>query len=95
MLHQQFGQVGLLSNLQRQIMIYLAEEMSQNSTPIQFSKLIDNLKKRVDLKLSVFELITAIEVLEQRSLIEIAGKSNKREASYSLQGSIKKYILVD
>ncbi|MBD2247354.1 NB-ARC domain-containing protein [Nostoc sp. FACHB-888] len=95
MLHQQFGQVGLLSNLQRQIMIYLAEEMSENSTPIQFSKLIDNLKERVDFKLSVFELITAIEVLEQRSLIEIAGKSNKREASYSLQASIKKYILVD
>ncbi|MDZ8263943.1 NB-ARC domain-containing protein [Nostoc sp. ChiQUE01b] len=95
MLHQQFGQVGLLSNLQRQIMIYLAEEMSENSTYIQFSKLIDNLKERVDFKLSVFELITAIEVLEQRSLIEIAGKSNKREASYSLQASIKKYILVD
>lgn len=95
MLHQQFGQFGLLSTLQRQIMIYLAEEMSLNSTPIQFSKLIDDLKQRVDFKLSVFEMITAIEVLEQRSLIEISEKSNKREASYTLQASIKKYILID
>ncbi|WP_414544795.1 NB-ARC domain-containing protein [Nostoc sp. CCY0012] len=95
MLHQQFGQAGVLTNLQRQIMISLAEGMSQKSISISFSELIDALKARLGFDLSVSQVITAIEILEQRGLIEVSRSSNKLEADYSLQSSVKKYILID
>jgi DNA replication protein DnaC len=95
MLHQQFGQAGIITNLQRQIMISLAEGMSQKSTSISFSELIHDLKSRLGFNLSVSQAITEIEVLEQRGLIETNRSSNKLEASYSLQSSVKKYILND
>lgn len=95
MLHVQFGQAGFLNNLQKQIMIYLAHQMSKVSTPIPFSKLVDDLKEQSSLEVSISELITAIDILECRSLIESSKKSRKQEVSYSLQPVVKKYILVD
>ncbi|RCJ18625.1 hypothetical protein A6770_32770 [Nostoc minutum NIES-26] len=95
MLNQQFGQAGLLSNLQRQIMIYLAEEISKNSVPIQFSKIVEDLEKRLNLKLSLSEVIMDLEILEQRSLVEANRKFCKQEVSYSLEPVVKKYILAD
>lgn len=95
MLNQQFGQSRLLNNLQRQIMIYLAKTMSDNSDRVPFSNLINGLKKELDLELSICEVITSIEILEQRSLVEVYRKSFSKEVSYSLQPVIKKYILVD
>ncbi|MBE9035210.1 NB-ARC domain-containing protein [aff. Roholtiella sp. LEGE 12411] len=95
MLNQQFGQPGLLSDVQRQIMIYLAESTLESSPPIQFSKIIDALKKRLGLEVSIAEAIRAIEILEQRSLVETYRKSTNQEVSYNLQPVIRKYILVD
>ncbi|MCW5318763.1 NACHT domain-containing protein [Nostoc sp. KVJ3] len=95
MLHQQFGQPGLLTDLQRQVMIYLAEHISENSIPISFSKLIEGLKEKLDIEISVSELIVATEILEQRSLIEVCQRTAKQEVSYNLEPVIKKYILVD
>ncbi|MBD2564918.1 AAA family ATPase [Nostoc sp. UIC 10607] len=95
MLHQQFGQPGLISDVQREIMIYLAESTSESSPPIQFSNIIEALKKQIGLEVSIAEAIRAIEILEQRSLVETYRKSGKQEVSYSLQPLIRKYILVD
>ena len=95
MLNMQFGQTGLLSDLQKQIMIFLAEELSKNSTPIPFFKLVSGLKERLGLKVSVSEVITAMEALDERSLIETSRKSSKQEVCYSLEPVVKKYILVD
>lgn len=95
MLNQQFGQAGFLNNLQKQIMIYLAEEISKDSSFIPFSKLVDGLKERLNSELSISELIMALEVLEQRSLVETSKKFSKQEASYSLEPVVKKYILAD
>jgi hypothetical protein len=95
MLHQQFGQPGLLSDVQREIMIYLAESTSESSPPIQFYNIIEALKKQIGLEVSIAEAIRAIEILEQRSLVETYRKSGKQEVSYSLQPLIRKYILVD
>jgi len=45
--------------------------------------------------LSISELITAMEVLEQRSLIESTKKIGKEEVQYGLEPVVRKYILVD
>lgn len=95
MLNQQFRQPELLSHLQRQIMIYLAEEVSDEFKLITFSKIVENLRKRITSDLSISELITAMEVLEQRSLIESNKKIGKEEVQYGLEPVIRKYILVD
>ncbi|RCJ40942.1 hypothetical protein A6770_36850 [Nostoc minutum NIES-26] len=95
MLHIQFGQAGFLSHLQKQIMIYLAYQMTEDCNNIPFSKIIDDLKEQLELKISIFEVITAIDILEQRSLIESNKQSNQKEIGYRLQPVVKKYILVD
>lgn len=95
MLNQQFRQPGLLSDVQRQIMIYLAEEVTDQFILIPFSKIIDNLRKRVSSSLSISELIMALEVLEQRSLVESTKKIGKEEVKYGLPPAVRKYILVD
>jgi hypothetical protein len=95
MLNMQFGQAGFLSDLQKKIMIFLAEELSKDSTPIPFFKLVSGLKERLALKVSVSEVITAMEALDERSLIETSRKSSKQEICYSLEPVVKKYILVD
>lgn len=95
MLHQQFGQPGLLSDLQKEIMIYLAETLPEDLVPIPFGKLVEDLRKKADLEISISELLVCLEILEQRSLIEVDRKHLKREASYSLQPVVRKYILVD
>ncbi|RCJ40103.1 hypothetical protein A6770_38205 [Nostoc minutum NIES-26] len=95
MLNRQFGTPGLLSSLQREIMIYLAESTSEKLISIPFLKLINDLKERFSLELSISEVITAMDILEQRSLVEGNRKSSKQEVSYSLPPVIKKYILAD
>jgi hypothetical protein len=96
MLNLQFGQNGLLTDLQKQIMIYLAEEITKNSALVPFSKLINDLKERLKLEvMSISKVISALEVLEQRSLIEAKKKSSKHELSYGMEPVVKKYILVD
>lgn len=96
MLNLQFGQNGLLTDLQKQIMIYLAEEITKNSALVPFSKLINDLKERLKLEvMSISKVISALEVLEQRSLIEASKKSSKHELSYGMEPVVKKYILVD
>lgn len=96
MLNQLFGQAGLLSELQRQIMIYLAEEISKSIAPVGFTKLVSDLSNN-DHKgsLSTSELIEALEELEERSLIERGENSVNKEASFTLRPVVKKYIMTD
>ncbi|AUB44400.1 putative ATPase, archaeal AAA+ ATPase superfamily (plasmid) [Nostoc flagelliforme CCNUN1] len=94
MLNQQFRQAGLLNDLQKNLMIYLAEKTSEELTSIPFPKILEDIKKQF-IDVSTSEVIIALEVLEQRSLIEVNKKTIKQEISYSLQPVIKKYILVD
>ena len=96
MLNQLFGQAGLLSELQRQIMIYLAEEISKSIATVGFTKLVSDLSNN-DHKgsLSTSELIEALEELEERSLIERGENSVNKEASFTLRPVVKKYIMTD
>lgn len=97
MLNKQFGQAGLLSELQRQIMIYLAEQLEMASKPaqIEFTKLKDGLNQRQGVSVSTSELMTALEDLEKRSLVESGRNLVSKEISYSLEPVVKKYILTD
>lgn len=94
MLHFQFGNPGFLSQLQRQTLIYLAEQLVSDPTPIPFSLLIKHLKDELG-EVSVSKIMIEIEILEQRSLVETSNELSKQEISYSLQPVVKKYILID
>ncbi|WP_341531748.1 NB-ARC domain-containing protein (plasmid) [Nostoc sp. UHCC 0302] len=95
MLDQHFKQNGLLDDLQKEIMIYLAEETVEDLKPISFYQIVDDLKKRLYLNLSISEIITALDALEQSSLVETNRKTTTQEISYSLEPVIKKYITID
>ncbi|WP_313932022.1 MULTISPECIES: NB-ARC domain-containing protein [Nostoc] len=94
MLHLQFGNPGFLSQLQRQILIYLAEQIAEDPTPVPFSMLIKYLKEQLK-EVSVSKVMTEMEILEQRSLVETSNGISKQEISYGLQPVVKKYILID
>jgi NB-ARC domain len=93
MLNKIFGEV--LSKIQRQIMIYLAERIGLNFQYISFSQLLIELKQKHKISISTSELITALEELEKNSLIENIKDPITKEISFTLQPVIKKYIMTD
>jgi len=93
MLNEMFGQV--LSELQQQVMIYIAEEEALNTVSIGFNELIKGLRQKYKSSVSTSELITALEVLEKQSLIESSKNTVTKEISFTLQPVIKKYIKKD
>lgn len=92
-LNQMFGE--LLSLTQRQILIYIAEEIAQNQRPITFKKLLEDMKNKNNLSVPTLELIKAIEKLEKQSLVETIKDPITKEISFNLQPAIKKYIEID
>lgn len=94
-LNQRFGQAGLVSELQRQIMIYLAEELSKTQNPISYTKLLKDLSLRQEVSDLGLLLMQALEGLEKLSLVESRKNSVAKEVSYDLEPTIKKYILTD
>lgn len=93
MLDKMFSQV--LSKIQRQIMIYLANEIASNSQSISFFKLLTNINHRHKISLSTSELVKALEKLERLSLLESIKHPITKEITFTLQPVIKKYILTD
>ncbi len=93
MLNEMFGQ--LLNQLQREILIYIAEEIISHSKPVQFNKLLNDMKHKQTTKASTLELIKALEKLETQSLIESYKDPDTNEISFNLQPVIKKYIKTD
>jgi hypothetical protein len=93
MLDKMFSQV--LSEIQRQIMIYLADEIASNSQSISFVKLLTNINQKQKASLSTSELVKALEKLERLSLLESIKHPITKEISFTLQPVIKKYILTD
>ncbi|MBD6620961.1 ATP-binding protein [Komarekiella sp. 'clone 1'] len=82
----------LLSENQRQIMIYVAQELALNSKPILFTSLLNGLNQKEEISLSTSDLITALEGLEKQSLIETIKDPASEEISFTLQPIVKKYI---
>ncbi|WGV29095.1 NACHT domain-containing protein [Halotia branconii] len=93
MLDKTFGY--LLSENQRQIMIYIAEEIALNSKSVSFISLLNGLNKKQKRSLSTSDLITALEGLEKQSLIETIEDQVSKEISFTLQPIVKKYIIKD
>ncbi len=95
MLNQLFSQTGLLSQLQRQILIYLAQELTKNPAPINLAQLLNSLSQRCEEKVSTSELMVALEGLESRSLIESIKNLEVKEIAFILPPVVSKYILTD
>jgi hypothetical protein len=95
MLSQQFSRVGLLSDLQRQILIYLAEQLAKNPTPISFAQLDSYFRSYQNASASMSKLIEALEKLDRRSLIESSQNATTKEVSFTLSPVVKKYVLTD
>lgn len=83
---------NFLSEMQRQIMIYIAEELGLNSKPVIFTSLLNGLNQNKKISLSTSDLITALEGLEKQSLIETIKDPASEEISFTLQPIVKKYI---
>ena len=95
LLNQLFEHSKLLSKLQRQVMIYLAQSNSEKGNFVSFTQLIEDLSLQQKTPVSTSELMAALESLEARSLIETAETPDTKEISFSLQPTVKKYISTD
>ena len=95
LLNQLFEHSKLLSKLQRQVMIYLAQSNSEKVNFVSFTQLIEDLSREQKTPVSTSELMAALESLEARSLIETAETPDTKEISFSLQPTVKKYISTD
>ncbi|WP_193199748.1 NB-ARC domain-containing protein [Nostoc sp. MG11] len=93
MLDEMFGEI--LSETQRQIMIYLAEKIAFNLKPVSFEQLLSDISQRQKTPVSTSEVIKALEQLERQSLIESSKDLVTKEISFTLQPVIKKYITTD
>lgn len=93
MLDEAFGQV--LNEIQKQIMIYLANKIGSNFRPVKFIEIINDLNHKHKVVVSTSELIKALEKLERQSLIESSKDPVTKEIIFTLQPVIKKYIMKD
>lgn len=85
---------GRLTTLEKQIMIYLAEELTySHDEAIPVNHLLDGLNNKKQLKLTTSKLLEALAALMERSLIE-EKFDDKKELLLNLQPLIKKYILM-
>ena len=92
-LNHMFAQV--LSEIQRQIMIYLAEGTDSNSTFIGFNQILSHLNQNWSTSVPTSDLIAALGELEKYSLVEINKHPTNQKVSFTLQPTTKKYILTD
>ncbi|MBW4429712.1 MAG: NACHT domain-containing protein [Nostoc desertorum CM1-VF14] len=93
MLDEMFGEI--LSETQRQIMIYLADKINLNLKPVSFEQLLSDTSQSQETSVSTSEVIKALEQLERQSLIESSKDPVTKEISFTLQPVIKKYITTD
>ncbi|MCF2151969.1 NB-ARC domain-containing protein [Desmonostoc muscorum LEGE 12446] len=93
MLNHVFSQI--LTEIERIILIHIAEEIVSISQPLGFTTLLNNLKEKKKIFVSTLELIKALEKLERQSLIESTKDPVTKEISFSLQPVIRKYIMTD
>ena len=91
-LQELFGVEGRLTNLEKRVATYLAEQLEKESADeIEFAKLLSELKAREGTT-ATSEIIKALEALGERALIE-KRKSNSGELFFGLQPVVKKYVL--
>lgn len=94
-LDELFSQSGFLNELQRQIMIYIAEETLKNPNPISFTKLANDFKNHQEVKGSELKLSDALIKLKERSLIERIEDPMTKQVGFAQRPVVRKYILTD
>ncbi|MBW4557157.1 MAG: NACHT domain-containing protein [Trichormus sp. ATA11-4-KO1] len=91
MLDEMFGEV--LDEVERYIMIYLAEKTASNIQSTSFDYLLNEINNNRSISTSV--IIKALEKLERLLLIESIKDENTKEISFTLQPIIRKYVAKD
>ncbi|MBW4643209.1 MAG: NACHT domain-containing protein [Goleter apudmare HA4340-LM2] len=84
-----------LNQIQRQIMLFLAQQITVNSQFVSFKQLLNEFNHNPEKNISTSELVEALEELERQSLIESVKNTISKEISFTLQPVIKKYIFTD
>ncbi|MFB2771883.1 NB-ARC domain-containing protein [Pelatocladus sp. BLCC-F211] len=83
-----------LKSLQREILIYLAEELSKKpNEPIKISDILKSFVQNFGAEKST--VIDALGDLVRRQIIEVIKNSSNSQACYILAPGVKKYILSD
>ena len=88
-----FGQK--LNEIQRQIMIYLADETDSNAKLIGANQILSHLNQNWTTSVTTSQLGTALGELEKHGLIEINKHPVSQKVSFTLKPTTKKYILTD
>jgi len=93
MLEQMFSQV--LNAIQKEIMIYLAEDVASNHKSASFTQILNALNNKRKTSVSTSEIVNALEKLEKLSLIESIRDVSTGKVNFTIQPVIKKYIRTD
>ncbi|HEY9799147.1 MAG TPA: NB-ARC domain-containing protein [Leptolyngbyaceae cyanobacterium] len=92
-LHNLFKEDGHLTNLEKQILFYIAEETKSSfNNGFTFRELAVKIKEKFGDEISTSEVLDAIEGLLERSLIEDRTNNNS-EIVFSLQPLVVKYVI--
>ena len=92
LLEEQFRDTHLLDYLERQIIIYLAEELSRQSDCITQATLLRGLKAKME-SFSTAEMLDKIEILSNLSLIQKEENIATGEVCFSLQPLLRRYAI--
>lgn len=91
MLDEMFGDV--LDEVDRHIMIYIAQKTTSDVQSINFNNLLIEINhQQPNTSISTSVIIQTLEKLERLSLIESIKEPNTKEISFTLQPVIRKYI---
>ena len=82
-----------LTNLEKQILLYLAEKIIDTPGAIGFNQMFEELQVRTKNTLSLSGLIEAIEALNDRSLILASKDKETKELFFKLPPLVKRYVL--
>lgn len=92
-LRQQLGEPGGLTDLEKQIVLYLAEKLANSVEAIALTQLLSDMKAQMNPTVSTSELKEALESLDERSLIELIKDVTDGEVHFNLKPLVKKYVL--
>lgn len=88
-LEQQFSR---LSQLEEQLLVYLACQMEDGLEIILFPHILTEFRSKPSMKVSLSDLVHCLHLLSERSLVE-TGTDSAGERYYLLQPEVKKYTL--
>lgn len=92
-LDEQFQATNFLGSLERQIIVYLAEALQEQTDLLPQATFLSGLKAKIESSVSTSELLEKIEFLRNLSLIERSENVSTGEVFFSLQPLLKRYVI--